>query len=265
MAAAHGAHCDFLHGLSIHSLHRAIYVSRRVGSSHKLLDHSTNQFRYVYIFAEVYGINEGLANICFLGLFVGILISMVFVPILYHRTAKQLRDAGDDGSGRMLDRESRLFFARIGAPAIPIGLFWMGWTDYVCPIPREKKISTNLLGFHFYLVSLGGLGSRRVRSHLHLPLRLYVHHRLLPAVRSVCTYLCRAGPIPGCGRNDCGGGADVSQSRYPLDTHCAWDNQRCGCPHSLCAYLLGTFSPQEKQMGYSYVFLRFMTSGSVST
>ncbi|PYI09373.1 MFS general substrate transporter [Aspergillus sclerotiicarbonarius CBS 121057] len=85
---------------------------------------------YVYIFADVYGINEGLANICFLGLFIGILTTMVLVPILYHKTAKQLREAGDDGSGRMLDRESRLFFAQIGAPAIPIGLFWMGWTDY---------------------------------------------------------------------------------------------------------------------------------------
>lgn len=91
----------------------------------------TNPPRYVYIFADTYGINEGLANICFLGLFIGILTSMVLVPILYRKTAKQLRDAGDDGSGRMIDRESRLFFAQIGAPAIPIGLFWMGWTDYV--------------------------------------------------------------------------------------------------------------------------------------
>ncbi|GLA18388.1 hypothetical protein AnigIFM62618_006031 [Aspergillus niger] len=85
---------------------------------------------YVYIFADTYGINEGLANICFLGLFIGILCSMILVPILYRKTARQLRDAGDDGSGRMVDRESRLFFAQIGAPAIPIGLFWMGWTDY---------------------------------------------------------------------------------------------------------------------------------------
>lgn len=89
--------------------------------------------RYPYIFGDVHGLNDGLVNICFLGLFIGILLSMILVPILYQRTAKQLKEDGDNGSGRMLNRESRLFFARIGAPAIPIGLFWMGWTNYVSP------------------------------------------------------------------------------------------------------------------------------------
>lgn len=56
---------------------------------------------------------------------------MSLVPILYRRTAKQLIEDGDDGSGHMLRQESRLFFAFFGAPAIPIGLFWMGWTDFV--------------------------------------------------------------------------------------------------------------------------------------
>lgn len=61
---------------------------------------------------------------------------MTLVPIAYRRTANQLARDGDDGSGRMLNQESRLFFALIGAPFIPIGLFWMGWTDYVSnPLP----------------------------------------------------------------------------------------------------------------------------------
>lgn len=59
---------------------------------------------------------------------------MVLVPILYKRTARQLKNEGDDGSGRMLQRESRLFFAMVGAPALPIGLFWMSWTDFVSPL-----------------------------------------------------------------------------------------------------------------------------------
>jgi len=44
---------------------------------------------------------------------------------------RQLEEDGDDGSGKAMHRESRLFFAMIGAPTLPIGLFWMGWTDYV--------------------------------------------------------------------------------------------------------------------------------------
>jgi len=52
-----------------------------------------------------------------------------------HITKKQLARDGDDGSGSKLNRETRLIFAMIGAPLIPVGLFWMGWTDYVRFLP----------------------------------------------------------------------------------------------------------------------------------
>jgi hypothetical protein len=65
------------------------------------------------------------------GLFIGIILAMFMVPVVYHITGKQLKRDGDDGSGRMLKQELRLFFAFCGAPLLPIGLFWMGWTAYV--------------------------------------------------------------------------------------------------------------------------------------
>jgi hypothetical protein len=86
---------------------------------------------YPYIFAQTYGINGGLSNICFVGLFIGILLSALLVPFVYRNTVRQLERDGDDGSGKALQRESRLWYAMIGAPFLPIGLFWMGWTDYV--------------------------------------------------------------------------------------------------------------------------------------
>lgn len=86
---------------------------------------------YEYIFAETYGLNPGLSNLCFLGLLVGILLSAILIPVVVRITWKQLERDGDDGSGAKLDQESRLIFAMVGAPLIPIGLFWMGWTDYV--------------------------------------------------------------------------------------------------------------------------------------
>jgi len=58
-------------------------------------------------------------------------LSILLVPFVYRSTSKQLKRDGDDGSGRALARESRLYFAMIGAPALPVGLLWMGWTDYV--------------------------------------------------------------------------------------------------------------------------------------
>jgi uncharacterized membrane protein YozB (DUF420 family) len=88
-------------------------------------------FSYPFIFAETFGINGGLSNICFVGLFIGIALSALLVPIAYRKTVRQLEKDGDDGSGKAIHRESRLFFAMIGAPTLPIGLFWMGWTDYV--------------------------------------------------------------------------------------------------------------------------------------
>lgn len=86
---------------------------------------------YPYIFAETFNINEGLSNICFLGLFIGTFLSVPLVPIAYRKTVRQLKRDNDDGSGKAIHRESRLYFALIGAPALPIGLFWMAWTDYV--------------------------------------------------------------------------------------------------------------------------------------
>lgn len=87
--------------------------------------------RYPYIFAETYSINEGLSNVCFVALLVGTILSAGLVPVVYHATVRQLQRDGDDGSGKAIFRESRLYFAMIGAPALPIGLFWMGWTDNV--------------------------------------------------------------------------------------------------------------------------------------
>lgn len=100
---------------------------------------------YPFIFDMVYGIGQGLANICFLGLLVGIVLSMVTVPLVYSITKKQLARDGDDGTGKAINQETRLIFAMIGAPLIPIGLFWMGWTNYVsdrfsCPIQQLTLI-----------------------------------------------------------------------------------------------------------------------------
>lgn len=98
---------------------------------------------YPYIFDQTYGIGQGLSNICFLGLLVGIVSSMVTVPLVYRITKKQLARDGDDGTGKAINQETRLIFAMIGAPLIPIGLFWMGWTDYVSDSRVSTQSATN--------------------------------------------------------------------------------------------------------------------------
>lgn len=85
---------------------------------------------YNYIFAETYGINPGLSNIIFVGLFIGVLLQLIAVPFIVRKTNRQLERDGDSGQCTKLDRESRLLFAMYSAPLVPIGLFWMAWTDY---------------------------------------------------------------------------------------------------------------------------------------
>ncbi|KAI2479912.1 MFS 1 domain containing protein [Pyrenophora tritici-repentis] len=102
---------------------------------------------YPCIFTETYGINEGLFNICFIGLFVGIALAVVLAPIVYRITIRQLQRDGDDGSGSLINRESRLYFAMIGALALSIGLFWMGWTDYPSISIWSPLAASLLIGF----------------------------------------------------------------------------------------------------------------------
>jgi hypothetical protein len=62
---------------------------------------------------------------------VGILLSIAIVLFRKASTERQLLRDHDDGSGKAIHQESRLVFAMVGAPFLPIGLLWMAWTDYV--------------------------------------------------------------------------------------------------------------------------------------
>ena len=80
---------------------------------------------YTYIFEETYNLSQGFTNVLFTGIFVGILLASLPVPWLYRRTKRRFAET-------KFVPEERLWFAMIGAPAIPISLFWMAWTSYVC-------------------------------------------------------------------------------------------------------------------------------------
>jgi hypothetical protein len=79
---------------------------------------------YTYIFENVYGISQSLTNVIFVGIFVGVLLAGFLVPWLYNVTKTS------SAKGEFVPEE-RLWFAMLGAPAIPISLFWMGWTSNV--------------------------------------------------------------------------------------------------------------------------------------
>lgn len=84
---------------------------------------------YDYIFGEIHGTSKGITGLCFLNIAIGLFGASFWVPLIY-RWAKRDITAIQERGGSRLPPEFRLWYAMFGAPAIPISLFWMGWTSY---------------------------------------------------------------------------------------------------------------------------------------
>lgn len=81
---------------------------------------------YTYIFGDTYGLSQEMTGILWAGMLVGILLVGCLVPVVYSWTAKEYKKTST------ITPETRLWYAMLGgAPAVPISLFWMGWTSYV--------------------------------------------------------------------------------------------------------------------------------------
>jgi len=96
---------------------------------------------YPYIFQKVYGTSQGLTSVIFVAMAVGILLASFLVPWVYAKTR-------EDFEKNAFVPERRLWFAMIGAPAIPISVFWMAWTDFVSfllfiPIHLKKYLRSS--------------------------------------------------------------------------------------------------------------------------
>lgn len=84
---------------------------------------------YTFIFTETYGFSEGTTGLVFLGIAIGLCFASLLVPIIYKWAKDDLAKIKEQG-GTQLPPEFDLWFAMLGTPAIPISMFWMGWTDY---------------------------------------------------------------------------------------------------------------------------------------
>jgi len=83
---------------------------------------------YTYIFQEIHHTSQGVTGLCFLGIALGLFGASALVPFIGRKAKTKLRAVQEQGGDR-LPPEFRLIFAMLGAPAIPISLFWMGWTS----------------------------------------------------------------------------------------------------------------------------------------
>ncbi|KAJ4421730.1 hypothetical protein N0V82_003574 [Gnomoniopsis sp. IMI 355080] len=95
-----------------------------------------------YIYQDTYGISQGLSNIIFLAMFVGLFFTGLLVPIIYRMTITQFKQAGQ------FNPELRLLYAMYGpALAIPVSLFWMGWTANPNISIWSPILAASLFGF----------------------------------------------------------------------------------------------------------------------
>lgn len=101
---------------------------------------------YFYIFSLTYGFSEGLTGLSFLGIGIGFFLATLLVPLLYHWAKRDLSKIRAEG-GTRLPPEFRLHIGMFGAPAIPISLFWMGWTAYPSISPASPLIASVLFGY----------------------------------------------------------------------------------------------------------------------
>jgi hypothetical protein len=101
---------------------------------------------FEFIFGGVFGLSQGLTFLCFVGLGIGFLCASTLVPWIYKMYKKKL-DIVKSHGGTRLNPEQRLIFAMIGAPFLPLGLFWMAWTSYASLGPWPAILSTLPTGF----------------------------------------------------------------------------------------------------------------------
>ncbi|KAL5341623.1 major facilitator superfamily domain-containing protein [Aspergillus crustosus] len=122
---------------------------------------------YPFIFQEVYRISQGLTNVIWIAMYVGIALASLWVPVVYVWTKREFavnstsptpssitqadeNTTPDDDSTKKAHPtrpENRLWFAMLGSPFIPIGLFWMGWTDYKSISIWSPIVASAVFGF----------------------------------------------------------------------------------------------------------------------
>lgn len=115
-----------------------------------------------YVFGQTYDFSRGFVGTSFAALALGCTLWTCGIPVYYYlylqkvsRLHQAITGEKDDtliaqavSPGKDLpDPEYRLWAAVLAAPAFPISLFWLGWTNYASISPWSGEGAIVLLGF----------------------------------------------------------------------------------------------------------------------
>ncbi|KAF2135256.1 uncharacterized protein K452DRAFT_40791 [Aplosporella prunicola CBS 121167] len=135
----------------------SLYMSFIYGLVYCLLE------AYPYVFEEVYGMSPGVGGLPFIGLIIGILLSLVFILSQHGDYVKKL--AANDN---VPVPEWRLPPVIVGAFVFTAGLFWFAWTAYTPIIHWMAPTASGVLvGFGLLCIYLPCF-NYLVDSYLHL-------------------------------------------------------------------------------------------------
>ncbi|KAB8213824.1 major facilitator superfamily domain-containing protein [Aspergillus novoparasiticus] len=83
---------------------------------------------YEFIYEGIYGLTQGETALCFLGLAIGLLLCIPLIPLNVKLRSRDITRTKETDHVGKAPPESRLYWAMVGAPALPISMFWMAWT-----------------------------------------------------------------------------------------------------------------------------------------
>ena len=174
---------------------------------------------YTFIFTETYGFSEGITGLSFIGIGIGLCLASCLVPVMYIWAKRDLAKAKAQGGSR-LPPEFRLWFAMLGAPAIPISVLWMGWTTYPSISYWSPLAASVLFGYGIlcifissYQYIIDGYETYAASALASVTLIRYVTAGGMVSCKSR-SFFPFADTDPGRGRNPV-----LYQSRRPLDPH----------------------------------------------
>jgi MFS family permease len=97
-----------------------------------------------YIFEHTYGISQGLSHTIFVAMLIGTELNFLLVVVIYRMTLKRTRKE----AGSLFKPEIRLWYATFGAAiAMPVSLFWLGWTNYSSVSIWSAILAVSLFGY----------------------------------------------------------------------------------------------------------------------
>lgn len=97
-----------------------------------------------YIFEYTYDVSQGLSNVIFVAMLLGTELNFLLVPVIYRMTINRTKSEDNN----VLKPELRLWYGTLGAAvAVPVSLFWLGWTNYASISIWSAILAVSLFGY----------------------------------------------------------------------------------------------------------------------